>query len=100
MESSIMDEETKDGIDMHFVTYVLGKDVSKEDDVIDTPEVLEDDKVTLASIIQEIKTLNDKVDAKLLADGNAGNEVFLSKEALQEINRMSAEALRAIKLRK
>lgn len=97
MESEDILDETKDATTVHYVTYIMGKDVTPgEDDEEEKPT----DPVTLPKIFNAIVDLTNAIkSSKSVADDNADAD-FVAKEALQAVNRMTAEALRNIKLQK
>jgi len=123
METNILDANAKDGEDVHYVTYIMGKhdvpnDVTTDQTADDangttppnetyTPPTadttgggadLED--VTLDKVYNAIVDLTNAIkSSKSVADDNADAD-FQAKEALQAVNRMTAEALRNIKLSK
>lgn len=107
MESEDILDETKDATTVHYVTYIMGKDVTPgEDDEEEkptdpvTPPVTDGEDVTLDKVYNAIVDLTNTIkSSKSVADDNADAD-FAAKEALQAVNRMTAEALRNIKLQK
>lgn len=106
MESSLNDESIKDGEGVHYVTYIMGKDVTPgEDDEEEkpndapTPPATDGEDVTLDKVYNAIVDLTKAIKSgKSVADDNADdNADFMAKEALQAVNRMTADALRSLK---
>lgn len=99
METAIWDA-TKDANTIYYATYLIGNDSAKGNG--DAPEVAK----WLDTIIEMINQMGSKIDGviddvkniKNTADGKAKSKEHISKETLQEVNRLSAEALRDLKL--
>lgn len=99
MESDISDA-TKDANTIYYATYIFndGKDVTTDNN---NPEPIK----WLDTVIDMINTMGGKLDAviedvkniKATADDKASTKAFMSKETLQEVNRLTAAALRDLK---
>lgn len=108
MESSINDENIKDGVGVHYATYVFAKDANDDEEAntqatiqSTTPPIEETqlggegtDEVTLDKIYNVLLDLSKSISTKGMADDNAEDADFILKEAVQEVNRTTSEALR------
>ena len=95
METDIGDS-TKDADTIYYATYLIGDEVKGADDKEPTaPD----------PVMELLKSINGKVDAvvtevetlKATANDTASSKAFVSKETLQEVNRLTAKALRDLK---
>lgn len=102
MESSLNDENIKDGVGVHYATYVFAKDATVDDEEDKTPPVVEgeelpatdDGEVTLDKIYNVLLDLSKSISTKSVANDTAVDADFILKEAVQEVNRTTSEALR------